>query len=124
MTTWRRRPVAALLASTLVLGVAPSALALHNGATVDCGDAGTFHIEAQPNGAGFEAPPPGDAIQFAEGGRLALLALTIDGVVVFDTTSVGRAHNALDEVTCTFSLANGVPFEVTGLLVATTSRRP
>jgi hypothetical protein len=117
--TRRRLALAGLVAFAWVGLVAQPALALHIGQTVDCGDAGTFTIDAQPNGAGFEAPPPGDALRFVEGGKLALLTLTIDGEVVFNKTAVGIAHNALDEVTCTFTLANGVPFEVTGLLVAT-----
>lgn len=99
-------------------GLAQSAAALHNGASVDCGDAGTFTIEAQPNGAGFEAPPPGDALRFAEGPQLALLKIVINGDVVFDAAANGRAQNALDEVVCTFTLRNGAEFEVTGLLVS------
>ena len=95
--------------------LAQPTFALHNGQAVDCGDAGTFTIEAQPNGAGFEAPPPADALRFVEGPQLAMLKITIDGVVIFEAK--GRTKNALDEVTCTFSLANGVPFEVVGLLV-------
>jgi hypothetical protein len=119
MTPIRRRlALVGLVAAASASLLAQPAAAFHIGQTVDCGDAGTFTIKAQPNGAGFEAPPPGDVLLFEEGLRLALLKITIDGVVVFDQAAVGRANNALDEVTCTFTLANGVPFEVVGLLVA------
>ena len=120
MTPIRRR-LALAGAVTLVwagLIVQPAA-ALHIGAIVDCGDAGTFTIEAQPNGAGFEAPPPSGALLFEEGGVLTLLKIVRDGVVVFDAPAVGRANNAVDEVTCTFELANGVDVEMTGVLAAT-----
>ena len=113
----RRLALGGLLTLAWVGLLAQPAAAFHIGQTVDCGDAGTFTIRAQPNGAGFEAPPPGDALLFEEGPKLTIFVLTIDGVTVFDGPAVGRAKNALDEVTCTFTLANGVPFEVTGLLV-------
>ena len=118
MARIRRRIAISGSVALLAVGVlVQPAAALHIGQTVDCGDAGTFTIKAQPNGAGFEAPPPGDVLRFEEGPILALLRLTIDGVVVFDGADVGIAKNSLDEVTCTFTLANGVPFEVVGLLV-------
>jgi hypothetical protein len=117
MTPKRRLAVVGLIAYAWAGLLAQPAGAFHIGQAVNCGDAGTFTIRAQPNGAGFEAPPPGDALLFEEGPSLALLQLTINGVVVFDGTAVGLAHNSLDEVTCTFTLANGVPFEVVGLLV-------
>jgi len=117
MSIGRRLAFTGLAASVWVGLLAQPVAALHTGQTVDCGTAGTFTIDAQPNGAGFEAPPPGDLLRFEEGPILIPMKLTINGVVVFDGPAIGRAQNALDEVTCTFSLRNGVPFEVTGLLI-------
>ena len=109
MTPLRRRlALVGLVTLAWVSLLAPPAAALHNGATVDCGDAGTFTINAQPNGAGFEAPPPGDVLRFEEGGVLTIMQIIIDDEVVFDPAAVGRANNALEEVTCTFSLANEI----------------
>jgi hypothetical protein len=96
--------------------LAQPAAALHNGATANCGTAGTFTIQATPNGAGFESPPFGDALLFEEGGRLSIFVISIDGRVTFDAAEVGMANNHLEEVTCSFTLANGVHVEVTGIL--------
>jgi hypothetical protein len=116
MARIRRRIAIAGSVALLAVGVlAQPVAALHKGATADCGSAGILTLKAQPNGAGFEAPPPGDVLRFEEGGTLSILVLQIDGQVVFDAAAVGRANNNIDEVTCSFELANGVPFVVTGI---------
>jgi hypothetical protein len=115
-----RHGMAVLAGSVMVASVgllAQPAAALHDGATANCGSAGTFTIRATPNGAGFESPPWGDVVLFEEGGTLTVFVISIDGQVVFDANEVGRANNHLEEVTCSFTLANGVHVEITGLLV-------
>jgi hypothetical protein len=37
------------------------------------------------------------------------------GVVVFDPAATGRAAKAVEEVTCSFTLRNGVFVEITGV---------
>lgn len=116
MTSIPRRLALVGLVTLVSVGLlAQPVAAFHIGAIADCGDAGIFTIEATPNGAGFEAPPPSGALLFEEGGVLTLLKIVRDGVVIFDAPVVGRANNAVDEVTCTFELANGVDVEMTGV---------
>jgi hypothetical protein len=117
MTPIRRRLALVGLVTVAWVGLlAQPAAALHKGATADCGDAGTFTVRAQENGAGFESPPPSGAFLFEEGGVLTLLRIVRDGVVTFDAPATGRAKNAVDEVTCVMTLANGSVLEITGVL--------
>jgi len=116
MTDARRRLALVGLVSLAWVGLlAQPAAAFHKGAIADCGDAGTFTLRAQENGAGFEAPPPSGALLFEEGGVLTILKIVRDDVVVFDAAVTGRANNAVEEVTCEFTLANGVEVEITGV---------
>jgi hypothetical protein len=66
-------------------------------------------------GQGFESPPWGDVLLFQGGGTLSPLVVYIDGEVAWDDASGGLANNAVDEVTCSFELANGVHVEATGV---------
>jgi hypothetical protein len=101
----------------LVVGLmAQPATAAHIGATVDCGDAGTFTIRATPNGAGFEAPTIGGVILFEEGGALVPLLAYRNGVLQWGDSATGMAANAVDETTCTFTIASGY-WEITGVFV-------
>jgi hypothetical protein len=95
--------------------LAQPAAAVHNGAAVDCGDAGTFTIRATPNGAGFEAPILGGVILFKEGGLLVPELAYRNGVLQWGGAVVGMAVNAVEETTCTFTIASGY-WEVTGVL--------
>jgi hypothetical protein len=118
MTLHRRRlGLAAFLGLVWIGLLAQPVAALHDGAIADCGDAGTFTINAQPNGAGFESPKGSDVLLFEEGATFIIYRIVVDGVVTFDVAQVGQAHNALDEVTCTYTLRNGVEIEETGLLL-------
>lgn len=118
------RQLGRFVAATTVGGVvalgpvvlqAQPASALHGEAIADCGTAGTFHLRTTPNGAGFESPPWGDVLLFEGGGTLAPLAASRDGQILWDSASGGMAHNNVDEVTCSFTLANGAHVEVTGV---------
>ena len=116
MTPIRRRLALVGLVTLAWVGLlAQPAAAFHKGAIADCGDAGTFTVRAQENGAGFEAPPPSGALLFEEGGVLTILKIVRDGAVIFDAAATGRANNAVDEVTCSITLANGVELEITGV---------
>ena len=111
----RTAAVAGLVTAGAVGLLAQPAAALHGDAIVDCGSAGTFTLRTTPNGAGFESPPWGDVLLFEGGGTLAPLVASADGRVLWDNASNGMATNNVDEVTCSFTLANGVHVEVTGV---------
>lgn len=100
----------------VVLGaLAQPAAASHGGAIADCGAAGTFTLRTTETAAGFQSPGPNAHLLFEEGGTLSVLRVYRDGVLVWDPAAVGREANALDEVTCSFELANGVDLEITGI---------
>jgi hypothetical protein len=107
--------VLATVATATLVVVAQPAAAFHRGATADCGDAGVFTVRATPNGAGFESPSPNSILLFEEGGTLSIRRAVRDGVLVWDSAAVGMAHNNVDEVTCSITLANGVHLVVTGV---------
>jgi hypothetical protein len=109
----RRRTIAPLAALALVGVLAQPAAAVHIGAIVDCADAGTFTIRATPNGAGFEAPILGGVLLFEEGGTLIPLEVYRNGVLQWNNAAPGMAVNAVEEITCTFTIASGY-WEVTG----------
>jgi hypothetical protein len=95
-----------------------SASASHAGALVTCDNGDTFTIRAVDNGAGFQSPGPGDVLIFEEGGVLTILRASVDGNLQFSFAETGRARNAIDEVTCSFTIGAGAFFEVTGVLTA------
>jgi hypothetical protein len=53
---------------------------------------------------------------FEEGGVLTAHSVRVDGNLVFSHADAGRSHNALTEVTCSFTIGAGAFFEVTGVL--------
>lgn len=113
----RRRMARAGSFGVLAVGLlAQPAAALHGGAAVDCGEAGTFTIRATPNARGFEAPILAGVMLFKEGGLLTLELAYRNGVMQWDDAAVGVAGNAIEETTCTFTVANGDYWEVTGVL--------
>jgi hypothetical protein len=95
-----------------------SASASHAGALVTCDNGDTFTIRAVDNGAGFQSPKPADVLIFEEGGVLTILRASVDGNLLFSFAETGQAHNAVDEVTCSFTIGAGAFFEVTGVLNA------
>lgn len=111
----RRLGIAGSVALVSVGLLAQPAAAVHDGAAVDCGDAGTFTIRATSNGAGFEAPILGGVILFEEGGLLVPELAYRNGVLQWGGAVVGMAVNAVEETTCTFTIASGY-WEVTGVL--------
>lgn len=111
----RRLGLAGSLALASVGLVAQPAAAVHDGAAVDCGDVGTFTIRATPNGAGFQAPVLGGVILFEEGGLLVPQVAYRDGVLQWGGAVVGMAANAVEETTCTFTIASGY-WQITGVL--------
>lgn len=114
-----RRASAALALGLLGgLAFAPSTLASHLGAAVDCGSAGTFTLDATETGNGdWQAPGPGDVILLEEGGTLTVFELWVDGNLRFSKAAVGRTRNALAETQCSFTIGTGQLFEVEGLLI-------
>ena len=116
----KRRVVAVILAAAIgvlaLMGLlAQPAAAVHGGAIVD-GPAGTFRLATTDNGAGFQAPPFTAVLRFEEGGTLSVQQAYFNGLLVWDPAAVGRAANSVDEVTCSFTLANGVDVDITGVL--------
>jgi hypothetical protein len=106
--------VGLLALASLGLLVQPAA-AFHAGATVNCGTVGTFTVRATPNAADFESPPPNAVLLFDEGGTLSILEVYRNGQLVWNPAHVGRASNNVEEVTCSYTLANGVQLQVTGV---------
>jgi len=95
-----------------------SASASHAGALVTCDNGDTFTIRAVDNGAGFQSPGAADVLIFEEGGVLTILRASVDGNLLFSFAETGQASNAVDEVTCSFTIGAGAFFEVTGVLTA------
>ena len=95
---------------------AGSARATHAGALVTCDNGDTFTIRAVDNGTDFQSPKQGDVLIFKEGGVLTVFRLSVNGELRFSEAETGQAHNAVDEVTCSFTIGAGAFFEVTGIL--------
>lgn len=112
----RRIAVVGSVALAFVAVLAQPAAAVHEGAIVNCGSAGTFTLETTSTGAGFASPPFTALLRFEEGGTLSVLTTSFDGVLVWNPAAVGRDANAVDEATCSFTLRNGVLVEITGVL--------
>jgi hypothetical protein len=93
-----------------------SASASHAGALVTCDNGDTFTLRAVDNGAGFQSPGPADVLIFEEGGVLTIFSASVNGSLLFSNAETGRASNAVDEVTCSFTIGAGAVFEVTGIL--------
>jgi hypothetical protein len=112
-----RRAATAVACAAAGLGLfAGSASASHAGALATCDNGDTFTLRAVDNSAGFQSPAPDHVLIFEEGGALTVLRLSVDGQVVIDRAKTGQARNAVNEVTCSFTLGAGPSFEVTGVL--------
>jgi hypothetical protein len=111
----RRRAIAAVMALASVALSAQPAAALHFGAIAECGTLGTLTLTGTENADGFSSPPVNSVLTFEEGGRLNNLRVYRDGQLIWDPATVGMARNNLEEVTCSFTLANGVELVVTGI---------
>jgi hypothetical protein len=108
-------PLAAV--AVAAVGLVPgSALASHAGAQVTCDSGDSFTLRAVDNGAGFQSPTPFRALVFEEGGVLTVHSVSVDGAVLFSHADVGRARNAVSEVTCSFTIGAGAFFEVRGIM--------
>ena len=105
--------VVAAAAAALSPGIA---LASHAGAAVACDNGGSFTLRAVDNGAGFQSPTPFRALVFVEGGVLTVHTVSVNGTSLFSHAATGRALNAVDEVSCSFTIGEGAFFEVTGIL--------
>jgi hypothetical protein len=116
MASIRRWIAVGMLAAVATVGLlAQPAAALHGGAIADCGNAGTFALRTTPNSADFQSPPVNAVLLFEGGGTLSVLAVSRDGRLVWDSAATGMASNAVEEVTCSFTLANGVHVAITGV---------
>lgn len=111
----RRLGIAGVVALASVALVAAPVAAFHEGAVADCGDAGTFTLRSQHNEGGFSSPPVNSMLQFEGGGTLSQLQAYQNGVLVWDPAATGMASNNLDEVTCSFTMSNGVDLVITGI---------
>src|SRR5687767_4579335 len=112
----RRAATAAACAAASLGLFLGSASASQAGAVATCDNGDTFTIRAAENSAGFQSPAPDHVVLFEEGGVLTLSRLSVAGNVVIDRAETGRTRNAVDEVTCSFTLGDGPVFEVTGVL--------
>jgi hypothetical protein len=112
------RPAATVVACAVAsIGLfVGSASASHAGALVTCDNGDTFTIRAVDNGAGFQSPKPSDVLIFEEGGALTIFRLSVNGNLQFSFAETGQANNAVDEVTCSFTIGAGAFFEATGIL--------
>jgi hypothetical protein len=114
----RRAATAVACAAASVGLFAGSASASHAGALATCDNGDTFTLRAAENSAGFQSPAPDHVLIFEEGGVLTVSRLSVDGNLVIDRAETGRTSNAVNEVTCSFTLGAGPFFEVTGVLTA------
>jgi hypothetical protein len=110
----RTRAIAALVVLASVGLLAQPAAASHENAIVDCGDAGTFTLRTTPGG-GFFWPGPTSVLLFDGGGTLSVLIVFRNDVLLYDDPATGVENNAVEEVTCSFTLANGDELEITGV---------
>jgi hypothetical protein len=113
--------VAVLFAIALVGLVAQPASAIHHGATIDCGSAGTFTIKTGDTGSSVFKPG------FIQVDLLALDGKVVGTLVPFRVSVngqpvqlVGDAADALEEhhglATCSFTGSNGDYFVLEGVL--------
>ena len=104
-----RRTIAFMVPVALATigALAQPAAASHMGVEADCGAAGTLTLRATPNAAGFQSPAVFNVLLFEEGGTLTQLKRVVNGIVMWDAAAVGRMANAVDEVTCSFTIGNG-----------------
>jgi hypothetical protein len=112
----RKLAVIGFAACALTGLLAQPVAALHAGAIVDCGSAGTFTIKTATTGAGLQPPGFFDVLVFEEHGTLTVLSLSINGQLRWDVAGVGMLHWNAAGATCSFTLANGDDVEVTGVL--------
>ena len=111
------RAVAVLATCAVAFGLAGSALASHAGATVTCDSGGPFTLRAAENSAGFQSPAPFHVLIFEEGGVLSVRSVRVNGNLLYNNAETGRANNALNEVSCSFTIGAGAFFQVTGTLL-------
>jgi hypothetical protein len=114
------RTATAVACAVASLGLfAGSASASHAGQPATCDNGDTFTLRAAENSADFQSPAPDHVLIFEEGGVLTVLRLSVNGNLAIDRAATGRAGNAVNEVTCSFTLGLGGPaFVVTGVLTA------
>ena len=115
-----RRAATGVACAAASLGLfAGNASASHAGALVTCDNGDTLTLRAAENSAGFQSPAPDHVLIFEEGGVLTLFRLSVNGNLMIDRADTGQAANAVNEVTCSFTLgAAPFVFEVTGVLTA------
>jgi len=119
MTSIRHKmAVAGFVAIAWVGLLAQPVAALHTGAIVDCGSAGTFTIKTSTTGAGIFPPSFFDVIVFEEHGTLTVHSVSINGQLIVEVATVGRLQGNAEWATCSFTLANGDDVEITGVLTA------
>ena len=121
MRSGSRRSFTAGLFAAVVLGLMPqSAVAIHQGATLDCGSAGIYKLSPRENSVG--AFPSFSAANVLDrdgkpAGTLITFAYSVNGVL-FDQQ--GMAEEPVGEhvgyTTCTFTASNGLPVVLIGVL--------
>jgi hypothetical protein len=112
--------VAALLAAAVLGGTAQPAAAIHQGATVDCGSAGSYTLSPQENSVGA-FPSFSAANVLDRNGKPVATLITFAYAVKgewFDQP--GDAEEPVGEhvgfTTCTFTAANGFSVVLVGVL--------
>jgi hypothetical protein len=116
-----RAAVAGVLATALLGLVAQPAAAIHQGATLDCGSAGTYTIKTATTGAGLYPPSFIQVDLLEQGGKV------VGTLVPFEVSINGQwldmAGNAADPVgdhvgfaTCSFTGSYGDYVVLVGLL--------
>ena len=103
----RRLGILAACAAAATGFAVGSASASHAGAVVTCDSGDTFTLRAAENSAGFQSPTPAEVLIFEEGGVLTVQRLSVNNRLLFSYADTGRANNAIDEVTCTFTIGAG-----------------
>jgi hypothetical protein len=111
--------VAGLFAIALVGLVAQPASAIHHGATIDCGSAGTYTIKTGDNGVSVFKPGFFQVDLLAQDGKvvgtLVPFQVSVNGQPI---QFVGNTPDQLEDrfATCSFTGSNGDYFVLVGLL--------
>ena len=116
------------LLNRLVAGVGAAAISLalttgvthaaHTLGTLDCGDAGVYHVEGiKPAGPPFDVPPPWSGIYLLEGTTKVFRAFTNSH---FDTRMAPADKAPVDLITCTLTSEGpmfATPWTLEGMLL-------
>jgi hypothetical protein len=124
MRSLRWRTTGAGLLATAVLGLmAQPAAAIHQGATLDCGSAGTYTIEAVTTPAGLYPPGFTDVVLLGQDGKKVGVLVPFEysrnggpWILLVGDGAIDGVGDNVGFTTCSFTGSNGDYFVLVGLL--------